>query len=67
MDPDFINAHIEQASRDMDEKGIKGKECTPFLLARIAEITEGKSLAANIQLVFNNAAVGTEIAKEYYR
>ncbi len=67
MDPDFINAHIEQAIRDMDEKGIKGKECTPFLLARIAEITEGKSLAANIQLVFNNAAVGTEIAKEYYR
>ncbi|MBR3363938.1 MAG: pseudouridine-5'-phosphate glycosidase [Solobacterium sp.] len=67
MDPSFINAHIEQAIRDMDEKGIKGKECTPFLLARIAEITEGKSLAANIQLVFNNAAVGTEIAKEYYR
>ena len=67
MDPAFINAHIEQAIRDMDEKGIKGKECTPFLLARIAEITEGKSLAANIQLVFNNAAVGTEIAKEYYR
>jgi pseudouridine-5'-phosphate glycosidase len=49
----------------MDEKGIKGKQCTPFLLAKIAEITEGKSLAANIQLVFNNAAVGTEIAKEY--
>ena len=67
MDPDFINANIEQAIKDMDEKGIKGKECTPFLLARIAEITEGKSLAANIQLVFNNAAVGTEIAKEYYR
>ena len=67
MDPAFINAHIAQAIRDMDEKGIKGKECTPFLLARIAEITGGKSLAANIQLVFNNAAVGTEIAKEYYR
>ena len=56
-----------QAIKEMDEKGIKGKECTPFLLARIAEITEGSSLAANIQLVFNNAAVGTEIAKEYYR
>ena len=67
MDPDFINANIEKAIRDMEEKGIKGKECTPFLLARIAEITEGESLAANIQLVFNNAAVGTEIAKEYYR
>jgi len=67
MDPDFINGYIDQAIKEMDEKGIKGKECTPFLLARIAEITEGSSLAANIQLVFNNAAVGTEIAKEYYR
>ena len=51
----------------MDEKGIKGKECTPFLLAKIAEITGGKSLESNIQLVFNNAAVGTEIAKEYFK
>ena len=49
----------------MEEKGIRGKECTPFLLARIAEITEGKSLASNIRLVYNNAAVGTEIAKAY--
>ena len=50
----------------MDEKHIHGKECTPFLLAKIAEITEGKSLNANIKLVLNNAKVGTEIAKEYY-
>ena len=50
----------------MDEKGIKGKECTPFLLARVAEITEGQSLNSNIRLVFNNAAVGAQIAKEYY-
>ena len=49
----------------MDKKGIKGKECTPFLLAKIAEMTGGKSLEANIQLVFNNAAVGTEIACAY--
>lgn len=60
-----INAVIDQAIQEMDEKGIKGKECTPFLLARIAEITGGESLASNIQLVFNNAAVGTEIAKAY--
>ena len=65
MDPVVINKVIDQAIVEMDEKGIKGKQCTPFLLAKIAEITEGKSLAANIQLVFNNAAVGTEIAKEY--
>lgn len=66
IDPEMINGVIERALSEMDEKGIKGKECTPFLLARVAEITEGKSLAANIKLVFNNAAVGTMIAKAYY-
>jgi pseudouridine-5'-phosphate glycosidase len=60
-----INAVIEKAIAEMDERGIKGKECTPFLLAKIAEITGGESLASNIQLVYNNAAVGTEIAKAY--
>ncbi len=60
-----INAVIEKAIAEMDECGIKGKECTPFLLAKIAEITGGESLASNIQLVYNNAAVGTEIAKAY--
>jgi pseudouridine-5'-phosphate glycosidase len=67
MNPDEINAVIKDAMHEMDEKGIKGKECTPFLLARIAEITGGESLNSNIRLVFNNAAVGTEIAKEYFR
>ena len=65
MPEEEINAVIEKATAEMEEKGIKGKECTPFLLARIAEITEGKSLASNIRLVYNNAAVGTEIAKAY--
>ena len=60
-----INAVIEKAIAEMDERGIKGKDCTPFLLAKIAEITGGESLASNIQLVYNNAAVGTEIAKAY--
>ena len=62
-----INSVIEQAIREMDERGIKGKECTPFLLAKITEITGGESLASNIQLVYNNAAVGTEIAAAYCR
>ena len=48
----------------MDAQGIKGKDCTPYLLAKIAEITGGSSLDSNIQLVYNNAAVGAEIAKE---
>ena len=65
MPEEEINAVIEKATAEMEEKGIRGKECTPFLLARIAEITEGKSLASNIRLVYNNAAVGTEIAKAY--
>lgn len=67
MDPAVINKVIDEAIVEMDEKGIKGKECTPFLLAKVAEITKGKSLEANIRLVYNNAAVGSEIAKEYYR
>lgn len=64
-DADEINAVIDDAVREAEEKHITGKEITPFLLARIAEITGGKSLEANIQLVFNNAAVGSEIAKAY--
>ncbi len=65
MDPEAIGKVIDEAIREMDEKGIKGKECTPFLLARTAEITEGKSLDANIRLVFNNAALGARIAAKY--
>ena len=65
MDPDAINRVIDEALREMDARGITGKACTPFLLAKIAEITGGESLAANIKLVSNNAAVGTEIAKAY--
>ena len=67
MDPEAIQKVIDQALAEMDGKGIKGKECTPFLLARITEITGGESLASNIQLVYNNAAVGTEIAAAYCR
>lgn len=49
----------------MNAKGVKGKECTPFLLARVAEITGGDSLASNIQLVFNNAELAAKIAVLY--
>ena len=55
MDPDRINAVIDQAVAESREKGIRGKETTPFLLARIKDITGGDSLASNIQLVLNNA------------
>ena len=60
-----INAAIDQAIREAEEKGIHGKETTPFLLARVSELTGGNSLASNIQLVFNNAALAAKTAVEY--
>lgn len=65
MDKAAADAAIDEAIQEMDAKGIHGKECTPFLLAAIVKLTNGKSLDANIHLVYNNAAVGTEIAKAY--
>jgi pseudouridine-5'-phosphate glycosidase len=49
----------------LGEKGIKGKDSTPFLLKTICDLTGGESLESNISLVLNNAKIGSEIAKEY--
>ena len=57
--------HEGVAVRAMEKKGIKGKDETPFLLARIVELTKGDSLDTNIQLVLNNAKLGAQIAKAY--
>lgn len=65
MDPDYINANIDAAIKEANEKGIKGKEITPFLLDKIQKLTGGASLEANIKLVYNNVAVAAQIAKEY--
>ena len=65
MPLDTINAAIEQALRECTEKGIHGKETTPFLLARVAELTGGNSLASNIELVYNNAKVAAQTAAAY--
>ena len=65
MDPDYINANIDAAVKEANEKGIKGKEITPFLLDKIQKLTGGASLEANIKLVYNNVAVAAQIAKEY--
>ena len=62
MDPERINAVIDKAIIECNEKGIKGKETTPFLLARIKDITGGDSLASNIQLVLNNARLAAKTA-----
>lgn len=65
MDYDTITTAIENALKELSEKGVKGKESTPFLLAKVKEITGGNSLVANIELVYNNARLGAELAKEY--
>lgn len=57
-----IDAAIEEALRQMDKAGIHGKQCTPFLLAKVKELTGGDSLAANIQLVLNNARLAAQTA-----
>ena len=67
MDKEVIDNAIAVALKRMDEQGIKGKDCTPFLLKTIVELTGGDSLESNIKLVLNNAAVGSEVAKEYAR
>lgn len=65
MDPDVIGKAIDEAIAEMDSLGIHGKECTPFLLAKIKDITGGDSLDSNIQLVYNNARLAAEIAAAY--
>jgi len=67
MDSKVINEAIEKALKMADEAGVKGKDITPFLLKTIVELTGGDSLESNIRLVLNNAALGSEIAKELTR
>lgn len=65
MNSDYINQNIQIALDECDKLGIHGKQTTPYLLDKIQKLTSGKSLDANIQLVYNNARLATEIAKEY--
>ncbi len=65
MPKETIDAAIDQAISECNEKGIHGKETTPFLLARVAELTGGDSLASNIRLVYNNAKVAALTAVAY--
>ncbi len=67
MDAEVIRKAIDEALIEADKQGIKGKNVTPFLLAKIVELTGGDSLESNIHLVINNAVVGANIAKEYCR
>ena len=64
MVSEFINKVIKDAISEADKLGIKGKDTTPFLLDKIQKLTEGSSLKANIELVFNNTKLATQIATE---
>ena len=59
-----IDAMTEQALREAEAQGVNGKAVTPFLLARIKQLTGGRSLDTNIALVKNNAVLGAELAVE---
>ena len=67
MDPAVINKAIDEAVAEAKAQGIHGKETTPFLLAKIKDITGGDSLDSNIQLVFNNARLAARTAVELCR
>ena len=62
MDPEVINRAIDEAVEEAKRLGIHGKRTTPFLLAKIKDITGGDSLASNIRLVYNNAELAAKIA-----
>ncbi len=63
IEKSIVDKWIDQAVKEASEQGIKGKALTPFLLSRIVEISGGKALSANIELVKNNARVAARIAK----
>ena len=67
MDKAVIDAAIEQALKECAEQGVKGKDTTPFLLAKVVELTGGDSLESNIKLVLNNATVAAKTAAELCR
>ena len=67
LDPREINELIDKTIVEMHDNGISGKDTTPFLLQRIAERTEGRSLQANIQLMLSNAGLAAQVAAEFIK
>ncbi len=65
LDKDYIDGIIAEAVQDAEAQGVSGKDTTPFLLKAIVEKTDGKSLQANLELVYNNAHVGAKLAVAY--
>ena len=67
MPNEEINVYIEKALQMCKEKGIKGKDTTPFLLATVKDLTGGDSLKSNLELAYNNARAAAKIANAYFR
>lgn len=66
LEPAYIDGIIAEAVAQAEQLGVIGKAITPFLLGKIVELTQGKSLEANIKLVKNNAKVGTQLAVRFF-
>ena len=67
MPNEEINVYIEKALQMCKEKGIKGKDTTPFLLATVKDLTGGDSLKSNLELAYNHARAAAKIAKAYFQ
>ena len=65
-DPDVVEAAIAQATREADEEGVHGPASTPWLLRRVVELTNGRSLQANTALLRNNGYVAANIAQALF-
>lgn len=63
IDCNELEGMIRKAQEEMEEKGVRGKELTPFLLKRLAELSKGKTLEANKALLLNNARIAAQLAK----
>lgn len=63
----YMDEMIKKALLEAQQENITGRDVTPFLLDKIVKLTEGKSLEANLELVYNNAQVGAKIASRYYK
>jgi len=60
-----VESVLRQALRQAEAQGVRGKDVTPFLLARLAELTGGETLRANLALLRNNARVAAELARTF--
>ncbi len=65
LDYDYMSGIINEALKKAEEKGVRGKNITPFLLAEIKDLTGGVALASNLQLAYNNARLASKIAVAY--